>query len=99
MAKIKYEQNIQEKESMQKMEAINDNVHLAKEKSRADAEFYKIERSATANKLLLSKEYLELKKIEAMSVNNKVFITTASLDFNLYLLGLLWTRHPKYVHQ
>ena len=100
MAKIKYEQNIQEKESMQKMEAINDNVHLAKEKSRADAEFYKIERSATANKLLLSKEYLELKKIEAMSVNNKVFITAASLDFNLYLLlGLLWSRHPKYVHQ
>ena len=84
---------------MQKMEAINDNVHLAKEKSRADAEFYKIERSATANKLLLSKEYLELKKIEAMSVNNKVFITAASLDFILSLLGLLWTRHPKYVHQ
>merc|ERR1719333_1080870 len=73
VAKIKYEQNIQEKESMQKMEAINDNVHLAKEKSRADAEFYKIERSATANKRLLSKEYLELKKIEAMSVNNKVY--------------------------
>ena len=57
---------------MQKMEAINDNVHLAKERSRADAEFYKVERSASANKLLLSKEYLELKKIEAMSVNNKV---------------------------
>merc|ERR1719384_31459 len=73
VAKIKYEQNIQEKESMQKMEAINDNVHLAKEKSRSDAEFYKIERSASANKLLLSKEYLELKKIEAMSVNNKVY--------------------------
>merc|ERR1719481_533130 len=73
VAKIKYEQNIQEKESMQKMEAINDNVHLAKEKSRADAEFYKVERSASANKLLLSKEYLELKKIEAMSVNNKVY--------------------------
>merc|ERR1719238_1063242 len=73
VAKIKYEQNIQEKESMQKMEAINDDVHLAKEKSRADAEFYKIERSATANKLLLSQEYLELKKIEALSVNNKVY--------------------------
>merc|ERR1719192_1231831 len=73
VAKIRYEQNIQEKESMQKMEAINDNVHLAKEKSRADAEFYKVERSASANKLLLSKEYLELKKIEAMSVNNKVY--------------------------
>merc|ERR1719410_2817407 len=73
VAKIKYEQNIQEKESMQKMETINDEVHLAKEKSRADAEFYKIERSATANKLLLTPEYLELKKIEAISSNNKVY--------------------------
>merc|ERR1719500_193970 len=33
VAKIKYEQNIQEKESMQKMEAINDDIHLTKEKS------------------------------------------------------------------
>merc|ERR1719187_1081604 len=41
VAKIKYEQNIQEKESMQKMEAINDNVHLAKERSRADPSFIK----------------------------------------------------------
>merc|ERR1719394_2107664 len=73
VAKIKYEQNIQEKESMQKMEAINDNVHLAKEKSRADAEFYKVERSASANKLLLTPEFLELKKIEAISSNNKVY--------------------------
>merc|ERR1719500_1394636 len=73
VAKIKYEQNILEKESLQKMEAINDDIHLTKEKSRADADFYKIERSATANKLLLSPEYLELKKIEAMSVNNKVY--------------------------
>merc|ERR1719251_619413 len=73
VAKIKYEQNIQEKESMQKMETINDEVHLAKEKSRADAEFYKIQKLAEANRLLLTKEYLDLKKIEAMSVNNKVY--------------------------
>merc|ERR1711997_718013 len=73
VAKIKYEQNILEKESMQKMETINDEVHLAKERSRADAEFYKIQKQAEANRLLLTKEYLDLKKIEAMSVNNKVY--------------------------
>ena len=72
MAQIKYEQNILEKESMQKMERINDEVHLAKEKSRADAEYYKVQKLAEANKLLLSQSYLELKRIEAMSVNNKV---------------------------
>merc|ERR1712241_595578 len=73
VAKIRYEQNILEKEALQKMETINDEVHLAKERSRADAEFYKIQKLAEANRLLLTKEYLDLKKIEAMSVNNKVY--------------------------
>merc|ERR550519_1166193 len=73
VAKIRYEQNILEKESIATMEKITDTIHLAKERTRTDAEFYKIQKSATANKLLLSPEYLELKKIEAMSVNNKVY--------------------------
>ena len=72
VAKIKYEQNILEKESLQKMETINDEVHLAKERSRADAEFYKIQKQAEANRLLLTKEYLDVRRIEAMAVNNKV---------------------------
>merc|ERR1719290_978725 len=73
VAKIKYEQNILERESMQKMETINDQMHVAKEKSKTDAEFYKIQKQAEANKLLLNKEFLELKRIEAMASNNKVY--------------------------
>merc|ERR1719410_1595916 len=73
VAKIRYEQNILEKESMQKMETINDEVHLAKEKSKADAEFYKVQKLAESNKLLLTKEYLDLKRIDAMAANNKVY--------------------------
>merc|ERR1719184_614261 len=73
VAKIRYEQNILEKESMQKMETINDQMHVAKEKSKTDAEFYKIQKQAEANKLLLNKEFLELKRIEAMASNNKVY--------------------------
>lgn len=93
VAKIKYEQNILEKESMQKMERINDEVHLAKEKSKADAEYYKIQKVAEANKVLLSDEYLELKKIEAMAVNNKVriyniFLSTDRLQENINLSSL-----------
>ena len=96
MAKIRYEQNILEKESLQKMETINDEVHLAKERSRADAEFYKIQKLAEANRLLLTKEYLDLKKIEAMSVNNKVrtrllsspsIITKISIYFLRFILA------------
>merc|ERR1719315_507628 len=73
VAKIKHEQNILEKESMQKIETINDEVHLAKEKSKTDAEFYKIQKQAESNTLLLSEEFLELKRIEAIGHNNKVY--------------------------
>merc|ERR1712241_791122 len=73
VAKIRYEQNILEKESMATMEKITDSIHLAKEKTRTDAEFYKVQKQAEANKLLLTPSFLELKKIEAMSVNNKVY--------------------------
>merc|ERR1719452_359697 len=73
VAKIKYEQNILEKESMATMEKITDSIHLAKEKTRTDAEYYKIEKQADANAALLTAQYLELKRIEAMAVNNKVY--------------------------
>merc|ERR1719158_2379693 len=65
VAKIRYEQNM--------MEKITDTIHLAKERTKTDAEFYKIQKQAEANKLLLTKEFLELKKMEAISSNNKVY--------------------------
>merc|ERR1719192_852388 len=73
VAKIHYERKINEKDSLQTMELIDDSIHLAKEKSRTDAEFYKVQKQAEANKLLLSNEFLELKRIEAMAANNKVY--------------------------
>merc|ERR1719348_1806329 len=73
VAKIRYEQNILEKESVATMEKITDTIHLAKERTKTDAEFYKIQKQAEANKLLLTQEFLELKKIEAISSNNKVY--------------------------
>merc|ERR1711864_55424 len=73
VAKIKYEQNILERESMQKIESITDEMHLAKEKSRTDDEFYKLHKQAEANQLLLTSEFLESKRIEAMATNNKVY--------------------------
>lgn len=73
VAKIKYEQNILEKKSIETMETITDTIHLAKEKTRTDAEFYKIQKQAEANTLLLTKEFLELKRVEAISSNNKVY--------------------------
>ena len=58
---------------MQKMAKIEDEMHLAKEQSKTDAEFYRVKRESEANSLLLSKEYLDLRKFEALSSNRKVY--------------------------
>merc|ERR1719187_278612 len=71
--KIQYEAKIMEKESMQKMSKIEDETHLARKRAHADAEFYTIEKEAESNKLLLTAEYLELKRLQAIASNNKIF--------------------------
>jgi len=73
VAKIRFERHILEKESVQTMGKIDDDIHLAKEKSKTDAEFYRVEKEAEANKLLLTKEFLELKRFEAIANNQKVY--------------------------
>ncbi len=73
VAKINFEKKIMEKESVQKMGLIEDEMHLAKEKSKTDAEFYKIAKQAEANRLLLTSEFLEMKRIEAVASNRKVY--------------------------
>ncbi|XP_012285043.1 erlin-2-B isoform X2 [Orussus abietinus] len=73
VAKIQYNQKIMEKESLQRIAAIEDEMHLAREKSRSDADYYQMKKQAEANMLLLSKEFLELKKYESLAQNAKVY--------------------------
>ena len=73
VAKIQFERKIMEKESNQKISEIEDSMHLAKEKSKSDAEYYRVQRVAEANKLLLTPEYIEMKRIESLSNNQKVY--------------------------
>merc|ERR1711976_11027 len=46
VAKIQYERMIMEKESNQKIAEIEDSIHLAREKAKSDAEFYRIQKQA-----------------------------------------------------
>lgn len=48
-------------------------MYLAKEKNKADAEFYQWQRQAEANKLLFTPAYLELKKYESLSNSAKLY--------------------------
>lgn len=50
-----------------------DTIHLEKEKGAADAEFYRLKMQAEANKLLLTKEFLEMKRVETLANNTKIY--------------------------
>lgn len=73
VANISYAQKIMEKESMQKMSAIEDATILARKKSAADAEFYAAKQAAASNTLKLTPEYLELMKYKAILTNTKLY--------------------------
>jgi len=73
VAKIQYGQKIMEKESQKTISDIENDMHFMSEKKKADAEYYTKHKLAEANKLLLTKEYLELRRYEAITANNKVY--------------------------
>ncbi|ETN83216.1 SPFH/Band 7/PHB domain protein [Necator americanus] len=73
VAAIMHKQTIAEKETQKKISQLEDESHLASQKAKADAEFYRAQKEAEANRILLTPEYLELKRIEAIAQNNKIF--------------------------
>lgn len=81
VAKIVNEQKILEAESLQRIELIENEIKQAREKTRVDSEFYESSRKAEANKILLTKEYLELKRYESLlSSNSKVYLGDGLLN-------------------
>ncbi|KAH9329769.1 hypothetical protein KI387_001877, partial [Taxus chinensis] len=73
VSKILMEQRLMEKESIKRQQELENEMYLAREKSHADSNYYKVMKEAEANKLKLTPEYLELKFIEAISNNSKMF--------------------------
>ncbi|VDP14509.1 unnamed protein product [Soboliphyme baturini] len=73
VAQIQYEQRILEKQSMKKMSELEDQTNLARVRSRADASYYEGLKQAEVNKILLTPEFLELRRIDAIAKNNKIY--------------------------
>lgn len=73
VAEIQYRQKIMEKESQRKMSEIEDSTHLARIRSKADADFYATEKEAESNKLKLTPEFLELVRYQSISGNSKLY--------------------------
>ncbi|CAI2350739.1 unnamed protein product [Caenorhabditis sp. 36 PRJEB53466] len=73
VALIHQKQLIAEKETQKLLNQLEAESHLTSEKSKADAEFYRAKKQADSNKLLLTKEFLELQQIQAVASNNKIY--------------------------
>ncbi|XP_074814722.1 erlin-1 isoform X4 [Natator depressus] len=73
VAKIHYRQKVMEKETEKRISEIEDAVLLARERTKADAEYYTAQKMADSNKLKLTPAYLELKKYQAIAANSKLY--------------------------
>uniref|UniRef100_A0A673MY45 Erlin-1 n=1 Tax=Sinocyclocheilus rhinocerous TaxID=307959 RepID=A0A673MY45_9TELE len=73
VAEIHFQQKVMEKETEKKISEIEDSAFLAREKARADAEYYTAAKFAEANRLKLTPEYLELMKYQAIAANSKIY--------------------------
>uniref|UniRef100_A0A8C6NPB4 Erlin-1 n=1 Tax=Nothobranchius furzeri TaxID=105023 RepID=A0A8C6NPB4_NOTFU len=73
VAEIHFKQKVMEKETEKKISEIEDAAFLAREKAKADAEYYTAAKSAEANQLKLTPEYLELMKYQAIAANSKIY--------------------------
>ncbi|CAN6289110.1 unnamed protein product [Urochloa humidicola] len=73
VSKILMEQKLMEKDSSKRQQQIDNEMYLAREKALADANYYRILKEAEANRLKLTPEYLELRFIESIANNSKIF--------------------------
>ncbi|XP_044488196.1 erlin-1-like [Mangifera indica] len=89
VSKILMEQKLMERESARRQEEIENQMYLARQKSLSDADFYRLMKEAEANELMLTPQYLELKFIEAIADNTKIFFgdKVPSMIFDQRLLG------------
>ncbi|XP_030059057.1 erlin-1 isoform X1 [Microcaecilia unicolor] len=73
VATIQYQQKIMEKETEKRISEIEDAAFMAREKAKADAEFYTAAKHSEANKVKLTPQYLELMKYKSISSNSKIY--------------------------
>ncbi|XP_028778180.1 erlin-2-B-like [Neltuma alba] len=89
VSKILMEQKLAEKEGSRRQQEIENLMYLEREKSLADADFHRVTKEAEANRLKLTPEFLELKFIEAIADNTKIFFgdKVPNMIFDQRLLG------------
>jgi regulator of protease activity HflC (stomatin/prohibitin superfamily) len=73
VSRIQVAQSIAEKEGLEKMELIQNNIHTQKIKSQSDAERYRLEQEAEGFMKKLTPEYLKYTLYQSLAQNTKIF--------------------------
>lgn len=73
IAQIKNQQLVAQKKSEAEIQKIGNEMQGHKITSIADAEFYRAQKAAEGNKLKFTREYLELRKYEALGATTKIY--------------------------
>lgn len=81
IAIIEMERQVKQKESHQKMEEIENQIYLDKEKARADANHYSLMKTIEAEQTQLTQQYLQKLAIQSLTNNTKVYFGNSIPDF------------------
>ncbi|CAI8048727.1 Erlin-2-B [Geodia barretti] len=73
VAEIQYNQRIMEKKKQKEISQIENEAHTAKVLAEADAEYYLAQKTAEANKLKHTPEFIELARYQALTTNTKLY--------------------------
>lgn len=73
VAYIKKQQQIMEEIAIQNISRIQDEMHLAKERALSDANSYRMKSLAESNAALLTPQYLEMIKYQAVANSTKIY--------------------------
>merc|ERR1712146_711867 len=73
VAKINLQKQLSEKLNLQKMEQVANEMIIAKSKAQADADFYRSEKEAEANRLRITPELIQLEAVRAIANNTKIY--------------------------
>ncbi|CAI5764944.1 Hypothetical predicted protein [Podarcis lilfordi] len=84
VAKIHCQQRVMETLMEKQISELEDTAFLAREKAKADANFYMAQKAAASNKLKLTPAFLELMRYQAVASNSKLYFGS-SLPPNLFL--------------
>ncbi|CAC5402389.1 ERLIN [Mytilus coruscus] len=95
VSKIQWQQKITEKESQKKISEIEDATHLAKERAKADAEFYRAKKEAEANSAKLTDQYLEMLRYQAITTNTKIYFGNSIPQMFMDPSGVVQTSQVK----